>query len=72
MIFGCYGYKKNLNVIVILNDHLTAQGNEGAIERKIKGLACGEYGYKISQKAAIIFIDALVEQGMKCLLRRNY
>lgn len=52
-------------------DCLAKQGNETAIEFKIAGLACGEYGYKEDREAAVAFNESLVEDGNEAAIERK-
>lgn len=63
LLHGRYGYKKNFQASVALNNFLVIQGNQQAIERKMWALFHGNCGYKKDTKAAVALNESLIEQG---------
>jgi hypothetical protein len=55
--------KESKELTQSVNDELAIQGNERAIERKMKGLCKGTHGYQVDLKAAFYLNEALVKQG---------
>ena len=45
LVNGFYGYAKDKEAAIELNEELIKQGNQKAIRRKVSGLADGLYGY---------------------------
>jgi hypothetical protein len=60
---GEYGYEKDPEAAVCLNEYWVSQGNGKAIKRKVKGIDKGFYGYAKDRQAAQAYLEELVAQG---------
>ena len=60
---GKYGYEKDPEAAVCLNEYWVSQSNGKAIKRKVKGLDNGFYGYADDRQAAQSYLEGLVAQG---------
>jgi len=71
LVFGLYGYPKDLKAAIDFNDGLATLGNQEALERRFEGFAFGVYGYPKDLKSAVACNEVLVAFGNeKAMVRK--